>query len=78
MLYDANLPEIRAIVPAADGAIYAAALGGSVARRTSARNPDRSILRHRGHRAAISITVTDAQLESRPAPKPEPAPTPTP
>ena len=32
VLYDANLPEIRAIVPAPDGAIYAAALGGSVAR----------------------------------------------
>ena len=32
-MYDANLPEIRAIVPGADGAIYAAALGGSVAKR---------------------------------------------
>ncbi len=33
VLYDANLPEIRAIVPAPDGAIYAAALGGSMSRR---------------------------------------------
>jgi hypothetical protein len=32
-LYDANLPEIRAIVTGQDGAIYAAALGGSLARR---------------------------------------------
>jgi sugar lactone lactonase YvrE len=34
VLYDATLPEIRAIVPAPDGAIYAAALGGSMSRRT--------------------------------------------
>ena len=32
-LYDAALPEIRAIAPAPDGSIYAAALGGSVAKR---------------------------------------------
>ena len=36
VLYDANLPEIRTIAVAADGAIYAAALGGSVAQRTGA------------------------------------------
>jgi hypothetical protein len=33
VLYDAALPEIRAIFPMADGTIYAAALGGSVAKR---------------------------------------------
>lgn len=33
VLYDANLPEIRAVSTAPDGAIYAVALGGSVARR---------------------------------------------
>ena len=33
VLYDANLPEIRSIVPAPDGTIYAAALGGSLSRR---------------------------------------------
>jgi len=33
VLYDANLPEIRAIVPMPDGTVYAAALGGSVAKR---------------------------------------------
>jgi len=35
-LYAAGLPEIRAIVPLADGTVYAAALGGSVARRAQA------------------------------------------
>ena len=33
VLYDANLPEIRAIVPMSDGSVYAAALGGSIAKR---------------------------------------------
>jgi hypothetical protein len=33
VLYDAPLPEIRAIVPMPDGTVYAAALGGSVAKR---------------------------------------------
>lgn len=36
VLYDANLPEIRAIVPEPDGTVYAAALGGSLAKRTQA------------------------------------------
>src|SRR5207248_10477494 len=42
VLYDANLPEIRSIVPAADGSIYAAALGGSLAKRTSAASSSTS------------------------------------
>ncbi len=36
VLYDANLPEIRAIVPMPDGTVYAAALGGSVAKQAQA------------------------------------------
>jgi hypothetical protein len=36
VLYDANLPEIRSIVTAADGSIYVAALGGSVSKRSQA------------------------------------------
>lgn len=32
-LYDSSLPEIRSIVPMPDGTVYAAALGGSVAKR---------------------------------------------
>ena len=38
VLYDANLPEIRAVDIAPDGAIYAAALGGSIAEKTSGAN----------------------------------------
>jgi hypothetical protein len=33
VLYDSPLPEIRSIVPMPDGTVYAAALGGSVAKR---------------------------------------------
>lgn len=33
VLHDSTLPEIRAIVPAPDGSVYVAAMGGSVARR---------------------------------------------
>lgn len=35
VLYDAALPEVRTLVPGQDGAIYAAALGGSVSRRAA-------------------------------------------
>jgi len=35
-LYNANLPEIRAIVPMPDGSVYAASLGGAVARQAQA------------------------------------------
>jgi sugar lactone lactonase YvrE len=34
-LYDASLPEIRSIVPAPDGSIYVAALGGALARQNA-------------------------------------------
>ncbi len=33
VLYDSNLPEIRSIVPATDGSIYVAALGGALAQK---------------------------------------------
>ncbi|MGP8248157.1 MAG: hypothetical protein ACLQVN_27045 [Bryobacteraceae bacterium] len=36
VLYDSSLPEIRSIVPMPDGTIYAAALGGAVARQAQA------------------------------------------
>lgn len=36
VLYDSSLPEIRSIVPAPDGSLYVAALGGSVAQKQAA------------------------------------------
>ncbi|HLX44739.1 MAG TPA: hypothetical protein VKR43_14935 [Bryobacteraceae bacterium] len=71
VLYDANLPEIRSIVTAPDGSIYAAALGGSIARRTgAAANP----AANQGTMVVaptMSITVTEAQGGLNPNPKPE-------
>lgn len=60
VLYDANLPEIRTILPQADGSVYAAALGGSVARRTTAATTS-STGAVTVTAPATSITVTDAQ-----------------
>ena len=76
VLYDANLPEIRAIVPAADGTIYAAALGGSLAKKTSAASSSTSTSSTMVTAPATSITVTDAQAGLNPTPKPDGARTP--
>jgi sugar lactone lactonase YvrE len=63
VLYDASLPEIRAIVPAPDGSIYAAALGGSVAKRTQTAAQSQAAAAAAAVSApATTITVTaDAQ-----------------
>ncbi len=71
VLYDANLPEIRSIVPAADGSVYAAALGGSLVKRTSAASSSSSST-PTVTAPATSITVTDAQAGLAIAPKPDP------
>ena len=66
VLYDANLPEIRAIVTAPDGSIYAAALGGSLARRGGTAGAITSLSQGGAVVApAQSITVTDAQAGMR-------------
>jgi hypothetical protein len=72
VLYDANLPEIRSIVPAPDGSIYAAALGGSIARRTGAAANPAANQGTMVTAPAMSITVTEAQGGLNPNPKPEP------
>ena len=63
VLYDANLPEIRSIVAAPDGTIYAAALGGSVARRAqSALQAAQNAASGTAVTSAVTtITVTDTQ-----------------
>jgi hypothetical protein len=72
VLYDSGLPEIRAIVPAPDGSVYAAALGGSVAKRLGAA----SAASVGGAGVSIptittTVTVTDQQGGLNAAPKPE-------
>ena len=56
-LYDSSLPEIRAIVPMPDGTIYAAALGGSVAKRAQAAQQATQGLTGLPMIASTSITV---------------------
>ena len=57
MLYDANLPEIRAIVPMPDGTVYAAALGGSVAKQAQAAAQAAQGVTARARRRTTTITV---------------------
>jgi hypothetical protein len=71
VLYDANLPEIRSIVPAADGSIYVSALGGSVARGVTAATTGAVNLTTTVTAPPTSITVTDAQAAITPTPKAE-------
>ena len=63
VLYDANLPEIRAIVPMSDGTVYAAALGGSTAKRTQAAN--QAAQGSAGSGAAVTSSVTTITVEAQ-------------
>ena len=62
VLYDANLPEIRSILPNADGTLYVAALGGSTAKRAGTTHGVTT-----GAQGTVvtapgtSVTVTDSQ-----------------
>ncbi len=86
VLYDASLPEIRAIIPQPDGTVYAAALGGSLAKRTQAATQasQANVSGTTVQAAPTSITVEASNTQSgsefktqtdttKPAP---PAPTP--
>jgi hypothetical protein len=62
VLYDASLPEIRAIVPMPDGTVYAAALGGSVAKRAqSAAQAAQGMAGGAGATAATTTITVEAQ-----------------
>ena len=63
VLYDASLPEIRAIVPMSDGTVYAAALGGSTAKRAQAAN--QAAQGNSGSGAAVTSSVTTITVEAQ-------------
>jgi hypothetical protein len=69
VLYDANLPEIRAIVPMPDGTVYAAALGGSVAKQAQAANQAAQAAGANG--AVVSGATTSITVEAQSAAGPE-------
>ena len=72
VLYDSNLPEIRSVVAMADGTIYAAALGGSVASRSGiAAGLPASIGSVTVTAPSTSITVTDSPAQAGPDIKPK-------
>lgn len=78
VLYDANLPEVRSILPMPDGSIYAAALGGSIGKRTAAtaQTAGGVVGSTVVTAPATTITVTDAasaQAGVEIKPKPDPA-----
>ena len=80
VLYQSHLPEIRSILTASDGTIYASALGGSVARRVGAASSAINTSGVTVTAPTTSITVTaDAQSAMVIPPKPEaPKPATTP
>ena len=72
VLYDSNLPEIRSLAAMPDGTIYAAALGGSVARRAASANST-AASGAMVTAPSTSITVTDAQAGIGVTPRPSAA-----
>ena len=62
-LYDSSLPEIRSIVPMPDGTVYAAALGGSIAKRAQAAQQAAQSMSDIPTIASTTITV-EAQAGS--------------
>ena len=74
-LYDSNLPEIRAVSPNPDGSVYAVALGGSLAKKAQAAQPNQTAQPDGTPAVTTSITVTaDAGGDIKPAPPVAPKP----
>jgi hypothetical protein len=76
VLYNASLPEIRAIVPMPDGTVYAAALGGSVAKRAqSAAQAAQQGMAGGANATAATTTITVEAQDTGPGEikPPEPA-----
>jgi sugar lactone lactonase YvrE len=73
-LYDASLPEIRAIAPNPDGSVYAVGLGGALAKKVqAAQQATQGAQADASGAATTTITVTaDAGGDLKPNP-PEPA-----
>ena len=75
VLYDASLPEIRAIVPMPDGTVYAAALGGSVAKRAQSAAQAAQGMAGGASAATATTTITVEAQDTGPGEikPPEPA-----
>ncbi|MEP7365101.1 MAG: WD40 repeat domain-containing protein [Acidobacteriota bacterium] len=72
-LYDSSLPEIRAILPAPDGSLYVAALGGSLVKQgigAGATPQVTSSLQTSAPTATMTVTDEGVQRGQPPQPKP--------
>ncbi|HEY7389921.1 MAG TPA: hypothetical protein VH640_15500 [Bryobacteraceae bacterium] len=72
VLYDSSLPEIRAIVPMPDGTVYAAALGGSVAKRAQTAQQALQNLNGGTVVSGPTTTITVEAQEAGPGPEIKP------
>ncbi len=57
-LYDSSLPEIRALATAADGSVYAAGLGGALAKKINATQQNQNAQQDAVPTISTTITVT--------------------
>ena len=65
VLHDANFAEIRAIVAAADGTVYAAAMGGSAAKQATAATAQTGQTAGTTPSVTTTITVTDTDAAAQ-------------
>nr|WP_321476434.1 hypothetical protein [uncultured Paludibaculum sp.] len=73
VLYDSSLPEIRSIVPAPDGSVYIAALGGALAQKQAQAAAAAASSQQSQGVVTSSITITaDANAQSGIDIKPKP------
>ena len=72
VLYDSDLPEIRAIVPLPDGTVYAAALGGSVAKQAQSAAQAAAAAAAAGGTPSIAASITVEAQNSGPGPEVKP------
>lgn len=81
-LYKSSLPEIHSIVPAPDGSVYVAAMGGGVAKKSGAASgavtTSGTGLGGAGAVVSTTVTVTEQENGITPPAKPEAAPKPVP
>lgn len=79
-LYKSSLPEIHSIVPAPDGSLYVAAMGGGVAKKSGAAAGavTTSGTGVGGGVVSTTVTVTEQENGVNPPPKPEATPKPVP
>ena len=72
VLYDSELPEIRALVPMTDGTVYAAGLGGSIARQTQSANQAAQAAAAAGGGVSVATTITVEAQSQNPGPEVKP------